>query len=179
MSKYEFQIVPITKSYEKIGDQYASVTYTSVGATTGTIYDTLSDDYIAQRISEGKGKYISPDKNIDASTCSYPDYTWFVKGSSHSNWSFIENALLMEVVVADEQITVGDTKYTQFMVYDYDTDTMEAMNEQNCDQVYFDADKEYDKPDTFFGRIKAFIKSLTKLMKSIFEMIKEKNSAEA
>lgn len=179
MSKYEFQIVPITQSYEKLGDQYASVTYTSVGATTGTIYDTLSEDYIAQRVSEGKGKYISPDNKIDASTCSYPDYTWFVKGSSHSNWSFIENALLMEVVVADKQITVDDTKYSQFMVYDYDTDTMDAMDDQNCDKVYFDADKEYDKPDTLFGKIKAFIKSLAKLMTSIFEIIKEKNSAGA
>ena len=139
----------------------------------------MSEDYIAQRVSEGKGKYISPDNNIDASTCSYPDYTWFVKGSSHSNWSFIENALLMEVVVADKQITVDDTKYSQFMVYDYDTDTMEAMDDQNCDKVYFDADKEYDKPDALFSKIKAFIKSLAKLMTSIFEIIKGKNSAGA
>ena len=84
----------------------------------------------------------------------------------------------MEVVVADEQITVDDTKYSQFMVYDYDTNTMEAMDDQNCDHVYFDADKEYDKPDTLFGKIKAFFKSLAKLMTSIFEIIKEKNSAE-
>ena len=81
----------------------------------------------------------------------------------------------MEVVVADEQITVDDTKYTQFMVYDYDTNAMEAMDDQNCDQHYFDADKEYDTPDTLFGKIKAFIKSLAKLMTSIFEIIKEKN----
>ncbi len=176
MSKYELQIIPITKSYEKIGDQYASVTYTSVGATTGTVYDNLSDEYISQRIAEGKGKYISPDKKIDASTCAYPDYTWFVKGSSHSNWSFIENALLMEVVVADEQITVDDTIYSQFMVYDYDTNSMEAMNGENCDKVYFEADKKTDKPETFTEKITAFAKSLSKLLKSILNKINEKEA---
>ncbi len=167
MSKYQFQIIPITKSYEKLGDQFASVESTSVGATTMDVYSTFSHEYIAQREAEGLGKYISPDKKIDASTCSYPDYTWFVKGSSHSHWSDIENALLMEVVTADEQITVDDTIYTQFMVYDYDTNTMEAMTEENCDKVFHEADKEYDKPDTFFGKIKAFFESLVKLIKSI------------
>ncbi len=167
MSKYQFQIIPITKSYEKLGDQFASVERTSVGATTMDVYSTFSDEYIAQREAEGLGKYISPDKKIDASTCAYPDYTWFVKGSSHSNWTDVENNLLMEVVTADKQIEVDDTIYTQFMVYDYDTNTMEAMTEENCDKVFHEANKEYDKPDTFFGKIKAFFESFIKLIKSI------------
>ncbi len=167
MSKYDFQMVPIVKSYDKLSDQFASVEYTSVGATTASTYDTLSEDYIAQREAEGLGKYISPDKKIDASTCAYPDYTWFVKGSSHSNWTDVENNLLMEVVTADRQIEVDDTVYTQFMVYDYATNTMSAMTEENCDKVYHDADKEYDKPDNIFGKIKSFIISFVKLIKSI------------
>ncbi len=167
MSKYDFQIIPITKSYEKLGDQFASVEYTSVGAYTMDIYSTFDDEYIASREKAGLLKYISPDKKIDAITCSYPDYTWFVKGSSHSNWSFVENALLMEVVTADKQLTVDDTVYTQFMVYDYDTNTMSAMTKDNCDKVFHEADKEYDKPQTLFGKIKAFFQSLIKLIKSI------------
>ncbi len=173
MSKYELQLVPITPSYEKVGDQYASVEYTSVGATTSSIYDTLSEEYIAQRVAEGKGKYISPDKKIDASTCSYPDYTWFVKGSSHSNWSFIENALLVEVITAKEQIKVDDTIYTQFMVYDYDTNTMSAMTEENCNKVYFIADEEYDKPDNIFERLKVFAISVVKFLKTVISKIAE------
>ncbi len=177
MSKYDFQIIPITKSYEKLGDQFASVEYTSVGATTMDIYSTFSDEYIAQQEAKGLGKYISPDKKIDASTCSYPDYTWFVKGSSHSNWSFIENALLMEVVSADKQITVDDTIYTQFMVYDYDKPTeMQAMTTENCDKVFHEADKEYDKPETFLGKVRSLCKSLVKLIKSILGTVQENNS---
>ncbi len=179
MSKYQFQIIPIMKSYDKLGDQFASVEYTSVGATTMDVYSTFSDEYIAQREAEGLGKYISPDKKIDASTCAYPDYTWFVKGSSHSHWSDVENHLLMEVVTADEQITVDDTIYTQFMVYDYDTNTMSAMTEENCDKVFHKADKEYDKPETILGRLKAFFQSFVRLVKSIMAKVEAENTAPA
>ncbi len=171
MSKYDFQIVPLTKSYDKLGDQFASVQYTSFGATTASVYDTLSDEYIAGRVAENKGKYISPDKKIDASTCMFPDNTWFVKGSSHSHWSTIENSLSLEVIAADRQLTVDDTIYTQFMVYDYDTDTMSAMTEENCNKVYYTADKEADKPDNIFARLSAFIKSLINFVKNAFERI--------
>ncbi len=171
MSKYEFQIAPIVESSDKIGDQFASVEYTSLGATTAPVHETLSDEYIAQRVAEGKGKYISPDKQIDASTCAYPDYTWFVKGSSHSYWSFAENAILQEVVTASEQLTVDDTAYTQFFVYDYDTDSAEAMTEENCDKVYHAKE---EKPKNIFEKISAFAKSFAKFMKTLFERIAEK-----
>ncbi len=171
MSKYGYQIIPLTNSYDKIGDQFASVDYTSVGATTVSVYDTLSDDYIAKRVTEGKGKYISPDKQIDASTCLFPDLTWFVKGSSHSNWSFVENGLLQEVVTANEQLTVDDTIYTQFMVYDYETNTMSAMTEENCDTTYFTADKSYDKPGNIFERFIVFAKAFINLVKTLFDKL--------
>ncbi len=173
MSKYQFQIVPITASHDKLGDQFASVEYTSLGATTGDVYSPLSDSYIAQRVVERKGNYISPDKMIDASTCLYPDYTWFVKGSSHSHWSEIENSLLLEVVSAPEQINVDDTKYSQFMVYDYDTNTMQAMTKDNCGKVFFTANKEEDLPKNIFVRFKVFFQSFFKVMKQVFAKITE------
>ncbi|MGN1195335.1 MAG: hypothetical protein ACI4SB_07610, partial [Acutalibacteraceae bacterium] len=85
IAKYGYQIVPIIKSADALADQYVSVNRASFGATTSTVYGTLSEDYIAERIEEGKGQYISPDKQIDASTCIFPDYTWFTKGVNHSD----------------------------------------------------------------------------------------------
>ena len=75
IAKYGYQIVPIIKSSDALADQYVSVRRASFGATTSTVYGTLSDEYIAQRLEEGKGEYISPDNQIDASTCLFPDYT--------------------------------------------------------------------------------------------------------
>lgn len=69
ISKYGFQIIPICASSDVVSDQFASVKRSSFGATTSSVYETLSDEYIAQRNAEGKGQYISPDKLIDASTC--------------------------------------------------------------------------------------------------------------
>ncbi len=179
MSKYEFQIAPIVASCDKIGDQFASVEYTSVGATTSSVYETLEYAYVASQIANGKGRYISPDRKIDASTCLYPDYTWFVKGSSHSHWSFVENALLQEVVTAPEQIAVNDTVYSQFMVYDYDTDTMEAMNKDNCGVTFFTANKKEDEPDNWYDRINAFCDSFAKFMNSFIDFIMEKIKSNA
>ena len=161
ISKYGYQIIPIVASSDVVSDQFASVTRSSFGATTSTVYETLSDEYIAQREAEGKGKYISPDKMIDASTCIYPDYTWFIKGSSHSNWNTYELKIMYEVASADKQLTPDDYPYTQFMVYDTPTDTLYAMTEENCHTENWDADPEVYKPISYFDKLKVAIKAIS------------------
>ena len=182
ISKYGFQILPICASSEVIADQYASVTNSSFGATTAdSIYTTLSDEYIAQRVAEGKGKYISPDKQIDASTCLYPDYTWFTKGVRHGEWTHTENAILYTVITADRQFTVDDFDLTQFMVYDKPTKTMSPMTEENCHTEYWTLDPKTDHPSNPFQRILPFLRSLKAWFQTAFEAIKtklEKKNAE-
>ena len=58
ISKYGFQILPICETNYAIGDQFGSVPRTSFGATTGTIYEDLPEDYIAARTEAGYGDYI-------------------------------------------------------------------------------------------------------------------------
>ncbi len=161
ISKYGFQIMPIVTSSDVVSDQFASVKRSSFGATTSTVYDTLSDEYIAQREAEDKGKYISPDKMIDASTCLYPDYTWFIKGSSHSNWTTYELKIMYEVASADRQLTHDDFPYTQFMVYDTPSDTLEPMTEENCHTEFWDADPDVYKPVSFFDKLKVAIRAIS------------------
>ena len=64
ISKYGTTIAPCVKDETILADTYVSVKNSSFGATTSTIYDTLSDEYIAEREAEGKGKYISADKKL-------------------------------------------------------------------------------------------------------------------
>ena len=175
ISKYGFQNIPICSSNALISDQYASVTSSSFGATTAeSIYTTLSDDYIAQRVAEGKGKYISPDKQVDASTCLYPDYTWFTKGAGHAEWSATENELMYTVSTADHQLTVDDFDLTQFMVYDPATKTMSPMTVENCHTEYWTADYEADYPSNFFQRLRVYFPALRAWLKAVFEAIKAK-----
>lgn len=171
ISKYGFQIIPICASSDVVSDQFASVKRSSFGATTSSVYETLSDEYIAMREAEGKGKYISPDKLIDASTCICPDSTWFIKGSSHSNWNSYESKIMYDIATADKQLTVDDLPYTQFMVYDTETDYLEPMTEENCHTENWDANPDIYKPESFLDKIKVAADAIIRWLKLLFEVI--------
>ena len=179
ISKYGFQIMPICQSNDVVSDQFASVTRSSFGATTGTIYNDLTDDYIASRVEAGFGKYISPDNQIDASTCLFRDSTWFIKGSSHSNWSDWELRLLYDIASSKEKVTIDNSCWpSQFVVYKYtnpDEDTqgdIEIMTTENCDTENWEADEKLDNPSDKYGKIfvalSAFFSWLVELFTKIF-----------
>lgn len=169
IAKYGFQLLPICESYDAVSDQFVSVKRASFGATTSTIYDTLDEDYITYQTQLGFDRYISPDKQIDASTCVYPDSTWFVKNSSHSRYTDYELKLLYDVATADRQLTVEDFPWSQFMVYDYDTDTMEAMTEDNCHTEQWGAEKPaVEKEERLIRFVFAIINWIIELFAKIF-----------
>ena len=169
IAKYGCQMIPLSESQNLVADQFASVKNASFGATTSTVYDTLSDDYIAKKVSEGKGKYISPDKQIDASTCLFPDYTWFIKGNKHSNWSQWEKEVLYTVTTADHQLTVDDFDFGQYVIYDKENNFAIKMTEENCHIEAWEADKEVDYPTSIFTKIKNFFDALVAWFKALFE----------
>lgn len=174
VSKYGTQMIPVIKDEGVLADNYVSVSKSSFGATTSTIYDTLSEEYIAERTAAGYGKYISPDKQIDASTCLFPDYTWFIKNCEHGNYPWEEKRLVLAVIDANEQLTTEDFKYTQFSMFDYSTDTLSKMTEENCNDNYWTADKELEKPQSKRELLVSFLRSLLKWFKTLFETLTEK-----
>lgn len=171
IAKYGFQLAAIAESRDYVADQFATVNKASFGATTGTVYEDLSDEYIAARVAEGKGKYISPDKKIDASTCAFPDSTWFTKGITHSKWTDFETSVLLKVVTADTQLTVDDFEYTQFIVYDNETETAYPMTEENCKTEAWEADKKFDRPETQKQTLFAFVFALLNWLVEFFHFI--------
>ena len=174
LCKYGFQMVPICEESYLVSDQYISVKNASFGATTSTIFDTLSDDYIAQRKAEGKGKYISPDKQVDASTCLFPDYTWFTKNSTHTLRTDAEVRIMYSVMTADYQMTVDDFNYGQYMVYDHEAKTTAKMTTENCNTEHWTQDEmkqPTSKKDTIYNGLLSFFKwiiELYKLLKTKF-----------
>ena len=176
ISKYGFQLVAIAESRDYVADQFATVEKSSFGATTSTVYEPLDEDYIAMRVAEGKGKYISPDKRIDASTCAFPDSTWFTKGITHSKWTDFETSVLLKVVSADRQLTVDDFEYTQFIVYDNETETAYPMTEDNCNTEAWEANKDLDKPEDRPGKIFSFVYSLIGWLLEFIDFLKVKFS---
>ncbi|MGN0534170.1 MAG: hypothetical protein ACI4IK_07395 [Eubacterium sp.] len=73
IANYGIPSIPATSQYNNQADILIDTKYASVGATVADFGDTLN----------AKGKYVSADRVIDASSCVLPDNTWFIKGIQH------------------------------------------------------------------------------------------------
>lgn len=133
VSKYGFQMPPVIESRFEQGDVWTTTRFSSLGATVSRIGTTLSDEYIESRKALGLEKYISPDKQVDASTCLFPEYTWFIKGAIHDDWSKEEDRIIITTSSSNERITINNLDdRPQFLVYDRENDTVYPMTEDNC-----------------------------------------------
>jgi len=63
-------------------DSVINIQSTSMGATAAPAGTQLPAAYLA---AHAGSKYISPDKSIDASTCAFPDNTWFFYNQQHED----------------------------------------------------------------------------------------------
>ncbi len=121
ISRYGYSSIPATSQWQQISDGVLDSANSSFGATFALYGATLSDDIISNTAPE----YISPDKTVDASTCLFPEKTWFIKGAKHSaNYNDL-NDLVKAILYSDEEITV-DTyeQYPRYMVYDFDSNSI-------------------------------------------------------
>ncbi len=178
ISKYGFQSMPVCKSNDLVSDQFSSVGRSSFGATTGTIYQDLPDEYLAEKREAGLGDYLSPDGQIDASTCLFPENTWFIKNSSHSNWSDWELRLLYDIASSKEAVTVDNGCWpSRFVVYtgtnpdDRTEGEIAAMTTENCDTEHWEADEENDRPAGFFEKLRAAFTSWFEWIKALFRLL--------
>lgn len=175
VAKYGFQILPIGQSNDIVSDQFVSLNHSSFGATTSKMGTTLEEDYIAQRTAEGYGAYISPDGKVDASTCLYPESTWFIKNASHSEYTIFERKLMYDVITADKQIYVNEEvnglTYSRFLVYDYETDTMSTMTEDNCNTEHWDTDKNVEGLSPKHNKLFNFVTTLLKWLYMIAQKL--------
>lgn len=116
-SQYNFAPIPVYEGSVNMGDMLVETKYTSFGATTAPYGTTLNLDF-----NSPDAKYYSKDKLVDASTCLFPDYTWFIRGINHAvspepYMDFTDWAILY-----DGQPTVfTDAAHPQFVVLDGDT----------------------------------------------------------
>lgn len=87
---------------------------TSGGATFAPMDKPFDKNY-KQKVDDGHG-HVSPDGAVDASTCMFPESTWFVSGFSH--WNVSEN-LIEWLEGCDGQPTINDNpEFPQFLVGD-------------------------------------------------------------
>ncbi len=157
IAKYGFQNAPIVESSEVESDGTVDLYSQSFGAASVKMDTPLSDEYLANAEKNGNSKYISPDNQVDASTCLFPDSTWFIKDLTHYSFPLGVDEFLVDICRFDGKMTVqSDAKYPQYMRYYEDTDTILPMTEENCQSRYEDYN--------VFTSIKYFFQSLFALI---------------
>lgn len=126
---YNLTVAPVTPAYAMTGDGTIETIHTSGFATCAEQGSVLGENY-KQAIASEKNR-ISADCMIDASTCFFPENTWFIKNYQHANFDYTENGceLYVRLLTADRQVTVETwAEYPQFMVYNSKTHLVTPLN---------------------------------------------------
>ena len=157
-SRYGYSSIPIVPSYTRLTDSVIDTKYSSFGATTAEYGSKLSDADIA-----GKDPaYISPDRMIDASTCLFPEQTWFFKDFPHSTNAPLDD-MIETLLYTDFQATV-DTyeEYPRFMQFNRETKTVSPFTPADAAQDV-----------TFLDKVLNFFRVLRERLQTLFDRIKE------
>lgn len=154
ISRYGFASIAATPSWNNMSDNTVDTRNNSFGATTATYGTCFSDEYL-----KGKDmKYISPDKTIDASTCLFPEKTWFIRNLGHSLTSDSLDIMIETLLYCDKEATVDTFKeYPRFSQYIASTDTICADDENATVRTL---------PDNFLQSIVIFFKEFINFIKS-------------
>ncbi len=132
LAQYNWPSLPISDYVSKQNsDNLIDVEYASGGATSADLGETFADDYEQKIPSENN--YISPDRQIDASTCMFPEQTWFFRDMGHVDYPYGESTdFIMWLATSEEQLTVRDNaEYPQFLTYDYDNAKLLPLTEEH------------------------------------------------
>ena len=118
---YNCQIAPINETYPT-SDTVIDTSYASGGATTA-LYLQAFDDWgaVHEQVIKDDHNHISWDQRIDASTCMFPEQTWFIKNLEHLGYNADNGTcdLVVWLLGMDSQATIQTDKenYPQFSLY--------------------------------------------------------------
>lgn len=187
--KYGIQILPIMSTSDEISDGTVELSASSLGATCAKINGVLEDEaensvfdkLIKKFTNESDNNYtqinpcngcdhVSPDNQVDASTCLLPDNTWIIKNIEHRVFPESINNLMYTICNFDGHMTVNDNSdYPQFLVYNESDESISPMTEENIDTYKWNLN--------LIERIEYFFKSLFTLISDYFSKLGSENTA--
>lgn len=117
IAEYGCTVIPLTSDNDRMSDGTIFTASESFGATCAEVDGTLGEGYVQAKECVCGKNHISADNQIDASTCAFPDITWFAKYLRHSDGDEYFGELIDLVIYSDRQITVWDyAEYPQYLV---------------------------------------------------------------
>lgn len=149
-SRYANETIPLTGSAQNRGDLIIETAATSFGATTAYLGDYFSDEYI-----DGKDMdLISPDRTVDASTCLFPEQTWFIKNSGHFETGGLTEKYYDMFLFAEDELTCDTAEIGRFTI---------------CDKTEFTLEKDTTSPQRL--EKPSALKSIYNLISALLETI--------
>lgn len=157
ISRYGYAALPVSPSWNILTDTVVDARSSSLGATTAPIGTHFNDTYL-----EGKDmSLISPDRTVDASTCLFPEKTWFIKNLTHDKTGDTK-PLHFELLFGEEEATVENFRLPQFLIYDAETDSIIE------DTTVFEEPKEETKGGSIFRKVINFFTALFNFFANLF-----------
>ena len=148
--KYNTPMIPLSPDSSMQADGTVQLKTMSLGATAADINQMLTNTYMQDIKDETMSSFVEkqkqsgikiiPDKNtntgaikrsnylsddnvIDASTCQYPDYTWFIRNCPHASYPQPINQLFLTIFRSPTQYTITTNKdFPQFIKFTYEKD---------------------------------------------------------
>lgn len=163
---YGRQMVPVTGTKDITSDSVIDTRYAGCGVTCAPLNTPFPADYV-QKVNDGHD-HISPDRQLDASTCWLPENTWFIKGIQHSRGCDWYGALCDKLFSTDEYVTVrSDPEYPQFVQFHYTTGKVTTGFTSANEQLTAIPDKvtELFGENGFFTRIVRFLTAVANAVK--------------
>ena len=176
VAKYGFLNMPLIEDNDIHSDALASLEHATFGSTVAKVGSTLSDDYIAARVAEGKGKYISADKVVDTSTSVIKDTTWVFKNAHHNHSDMVFD--IANVFCKGTGVTVENSGFARFNMYDIATNKWTEMTQDNCD-VELEFMTRAEKEPTLMTKLVAGLRFLTMVFKLLAKVISGEISFDA
>ena len=135
IAEYGCTIIPITSDNDRMSDGTILTASESFGATCAEVDGTLGENYVQAEACECGKSHISADNQIDASTCAFPDVTWFCKNLRHSEEGKYVADLIDVIIYSDEQVTVWDySQYPQYLI-NLDDNCLVPLTTENADEI--------------------------------------------
>ncbi|MBR2724055.1 MAG: hypothetical protein IKB72_01250 [Ruminococcus sp.] len=193
LAKYNSQMYPFVESQDQISDEIVDFKHASFGATVAKdVYSTFDDAYMLKAEIDGTLGYISPDRQIDASTSLFKDSLWVLKNGYHDYFELDHK--IIEEFSRNTNFTVNDNpNFPQYFIYipgsmlleedgtkDFTTGTVEIMTEENCHLTLWDEMPDGSKAEepTIASRLMALFRWLKAMFQMFINILTGKSAVE-
>lgn len=166
LSKYDTPNLPFSKDGLAQSDFFAETYRTSFGSTSPDFGKVFSDSYV-NKMSENDKKFLSADLKVDASTCLFPETTWFIKHCTHADFPDSVDVIMNEFLTRDNFTVFSDERYPQFLDYSYDeaTDTESLVPVTDLDEDAKTKSENEKRFSVFIRFFRVILEFFTKLFK--------------